>query len=255
MLFVLFILFFFISLFSFYLYPKSGKNEFLKMDSVQFIFAFIVAPLTYIWLKSFLFYIIQQEYKINLTITQVFFIDTIFSLVAIYVISFNVIHSLTKSFNLKRKKDPLYDLFEDSEFMHGFLSHSAIYIGLFVLITFLSIVNLFYPLSGYDSKIELIPIIIGSSILAYHVFESVKNTDIGTTSYFKFNKIMYAAFFILFIGLYYHFKPRLNLSYFFYWIGFSSFFSLVILSFVIEKKEKPKNLITKSINKVKQLVN
>src|SRR3989344_3589542 len=43
------------------LYHKSGKMEILKFDVVQFWYAFVLAPILFVWFKSFLFITLRDE--------------------------------------------------------------------------------------------------------------------------------------------------------------------------------------------------
>lgn len=93
---------------SLYLYQHTGKREILKFDLVQFVYAFILAPIVYIWLKSFLFVFLVSELNLHLSVTDLFIADTVLTIIFLYVFAFLVIHSLTKSFELKRLRDPFY---------------------------------------------------------------------------------------------------------------------------------------------------
>lgn len=86
------------------LYGQHGKKEFLKLDFVQFMYSFVIAPVMFVWLKSFLFFILRNELNFRLSISEIFIVDTIYSTLVMFIFAFVVIHSLTKSFNLKREK-------------------------------------------------------------------------------------------------------------------------------------------------------
>jgi hypothetical protein len=161
----------------------SGRKELMKMDLVQFLYAFVIAPAIFIWVKTALFFNLRHE--LGVSINDAFWIDTALTMLALYIYSFVVIHSLTKSFQIKRTKDPLFDLFERSEYFHLWLSHLVVYSGALLTMLFLGMLNLFFPITLISSRPALylgilIGILIGGivywAILVYRV-EKQKSFD------------------------------------------------------------------------------
>ena len=107
----------------------------------------------FIWLKSFLYYVLRQEIDTKLTMNEIFVIDTLYSVLAIFIYAFIVIHSLTKSFELKRYVDPLYDVFSHSEALHLWISHTALYVGSMGLFSVISMANAVVPVEVATSRL------------------------------------------------------------------------------------------------------
>lgn len=138
----------------------SGRKELMKMDFVQFLYAFVLTPAIFIWIKTALFFNLRHE--LGVSVNDTFWIDTTLTIIALYTYSFVVIHSLTKSFQIKKSKDPLFDLFEHSEYFHLWLSHLIVYSGALLVMFFLGEPNLFLPISIISSKSALyLGIVIG----------------------------------------------------------------------------------------------
>ena len=88
---------------------QNGSKEIFRLDFVQFIYLFIMTPTLFVWLKTFLFYLLRNELEYSLSINELFVIDTIFTVIAVFVISAVAIHSLTKTFWIKRHHNPKFD--------------------------------------------------------------------------------------------------------------------------------------------------
>ena len=131
------------------------------MDLVQFLYAFVLAPAIFIWIKTALFFNLRSE--LGVSVNDTFWIDTTLTIIALYIYSFVVIHSLTKSFQIQKAKDPLFDFFEHSEYFHLWLSHLTVYSGALLIMFFLGMLNLFFPITLISSKSALyLGIIIGT---------------------------------------------------------------------------------------------
>ena len=231
------------------IYPKNGKREFLKFDVVQFFYAFILSPVLFIWIKSFLFFILRQELGLNLSLTGIFIWDTVFSVSFLFVYAFIVIHSLTKSFENKRYIDPLYDVFKHSETMHLWVSHTAIYFGAMALVSLLSIANIFFPVPWELNQLQFYSVLvfgfsiggIGFSAIWLSVFES---------KFLRVNKLLFGFFFLLHVIIYFWFDPTFKSTHMLYWMFFSAFTSLVLLSLFFERSERAVSLVEKLSNKL-----
>lgn len=221
-------------------YPHNGKREFLKLDLVQFFYAFIVAPLLFVWIKSFIFILLKTELGDALSSLQLFIIDTAFSLVSLYVFAFVVIHSLTATFNRRIVRDPLYDLFAHSEFFHLWLSHIVMFSGLLSILTIMAFLNVFLPLSLVISKVWFY-VLCGSGILGGLVaFMMVWLSDPRQEGarFMRLMKLMFGIFFILYCVVYFVFAPSFTAERSMYWWSFAAVSTLVACSLFTYKSTR-----------------
>lgn len=225
------------------LFGYNGRREFLKLDFTQFFYAFILSPILFIWGKSFLFFLLRNELDLNLSLGEIFLLDSAFSAVFLYVFAFVVIHSLTKTFHLKRTKDPLYDMFEHSEFYHQELSHLAIYAGGMLLITLLSVVNLFVPLVIEHIKWQFYLILVSGTVTGALTFLGIWLFEATDPSFMRLMKLCFGFFFLVHVTLYFVLDPAFNAHYGFYWAIFMSFLTTVIISLFAERPEKKKGVL------------
>lgn len=224
---------------AFLIYRKTGRRDFLKFDLVQFIYAFIISPLMFVWLKSFLYYLLRKEVQISLSMDELFVIDTLFSTVALFVYAFVVIHSLTKSFELKRYVDPLYDVFSHSEVFHLWISHTGLYVGVMTLFALISMVNVFVP-----AQIETVrSVFYGSLVLGYLTgifgFAGIWLSNFTDNPIFlKIMKFFIALYFACHVAVYFLFDPVFNTSAMAYWVIFMAFLAMTSASFLFERSER-----------------
>jgi hypothetical protein len=241
---VLFLLPFLVLITAFLIYRHNGKKEILKFDLVQFIYAFIVAPIIFIWLKSFLFYFISNEADIFLSQTQIFIFDSFYSLIFLFIYAAIVIHSMTKSLENKRHKDPLFDLFKHTESIHLRFSHFGMYFGIMILTTLFSLLNIYFPLSIEMLKLYFYLIILLGSLFGVLSFLVVW-LSIYSNRFLKLMKALYALFFLIHVVSYFIFEIRFNSDYSVYWFVFFSYFILVFLSFLLERSERIMKIVNK----------
>ena len=228
-----------------YLYQHTGKKEILKFDLVQFVYAFVLLPIVYVWLKSFLFVFLVRELNLHLSVTDIFIADTAYTIIFLYVFAFSVIHSLTKSFELKRSRDPFYDIFQHSEFFHLIPSHTALYVGSAILFSILSSANVFIPLSITPNVIGFYLAIILGLLFGIGVNIGLVLTD-GPfeTKYPRFEmfvELIYTAFFIIHVGLYFYIRPSFNLREIMYWFVFMILAGFILSSLLLERSERVLN--------------
>jgi MFS family permease len=222
-----------------WIYRRTGRRDFLKFDAVQFIYAFILAPLLFVWLKSFLFYLLRQEIDIRLNSTEMFIIDTAFSVVSLYVYAFIVIHSLTKSFELKRYSDPLYDVFTHSEALHLWISHTAMYTGGMTIFTLLSMVNVLAPAQVETTQVFFYLMLILGFLAGTFGFAGIWLSNFTDSPVFlKIMKIFVALYFSLHVGVYFILSPAFNASNIVYWMIFMAYFAMAGCSFLFERSER-----------------
>lgn len=227
------------------IYQYNGQKQFFKFDLIQFIYAFVLAPLSFVWFKTLLFYILQNELNIRVSPRELFIIDTVYSLIAFFVFSFIVIHSLTKSFELQRLKNPKYDIFKHSEFFHLASSHWVIYAGATILFTFLSFINVYFPLEGKTNQLGFYLTIVMGLILGVASFGVIVLTDWGNPRFIKLTKLLFLFFFIIHLALFFLVNPALTTAYWIYWLVFSLFSGFVISIGTIGRSQRAMDVFKK----------
>jgi hypothetical protein len=223
---------------AFLIYRKTGKRDFLKFDSVQFIYAFIISPLLFIWLKSFLYFLMRQEIDLRLSMDEIFVIDTAFSVLVLFIYAFIVIHSLTKSFELKRYVDPLYDVFSHSEALHLWVSHTALYAGVMGLFSIISLANALVPMEITSTRLVFYGMLGLGFFGGVIGFGAIWLSNFTEAIFLKIMKIAIAFFFILHVAVYFFVEPSFNSAYLMYWMITMALVAMVICSFLFERSER-----------------
>ncbi|MGE5042095.1 MAG: hypothetical protein ACM3IJ_04280 [Candidatus Levyibacteriota bacterium] len=224
-----------------YLYQHTGKKEILKFDLVQFVYAFILTPIVYVWLKTFLFAFLVTQLNLKLSVTDIFIADTAFTVIFLYVFAFQVIHSLTKSFELKRLRDPLYDIFQHSEFFHLLTSHVILYVGGVILLGIISTVNALIPMKVSANMLVfyimlVLGLLAGATIHTW-IMLTDDEFDVKFPKFEMFVELVFAVSFIYDIGLYFFLRPGFNMSQGFYWFEFATMGGFVISSLLVERSQ------------------
>lgn len=217
-------------------YRHVGKRDFLRFDMVQLVYAFLMAPLFFVWIKSFFFFLLRQQLQISLSLNELFLIDTLVSVLMLFVYAFIVIHSLTKTFELKREKDPLYDLFEHSEFFHLDFSHLVVYAGAIGIFTVLSVTNAFVPLAIEISQTYFYLILAVAFFAGLAGFIGVWTYE-PQSNFMRLMKLLFAVAFLIHMIIYLSFDPNFTAAYVLYWFIFIMSAVTVALSFFAEKPE------------------
>ncbi len=239
------------------LYRQNGKKEILKLDLVQFLYAFILTPIIFVWLKTFVFFLIRKDIRAHISVANFFLIDTIFSIVFLYLFAFVVVHSLTKSFEMKRRNDPLHDFVQHSEYFHTWFAHIGFYGLAMILITILSALNLFLPLPLAPSFFAM-PLIVAAGIISgaigyyslhqyYYGFHPYPQfaMKVGRYSFMTIMKILFALFFLIHIVLYFSLYPQFRVEHSFYWLSFFFFATLVVNAFFLQRSKRAQALFRK----------
>ncbi|MEN8253156.1 MAG: hypothetical protein ABFQ62_02130 [Patescibacteria group bacterium] len=224
-------------------YKHNGKRDFLRLDAVQFVYAFLISPLIFVWLKSFSFFLLQKELGLGLSVGEIFFIDTLLSVFFLYLFAFVVMHSLTKTFELKRSRDPLYDLFEHSEFFHMDLSHLVIYLGGMLIVTFFSMLNIFIAFDWSVSKSFFYFLLSFGLFGGITGFMGIWNYELPEPNFMRLMKLLIAFFFLIHVFSYFIFEPVFSSQHAFYWFAFFVFLASAIMSLFAERPEKKKGLL------------
>lgn len=220
------------------LYQHNGKKQFMKLDLVQFAYAFVVLPVFFVWLKSFLYFILRGEINLRFEAGDLFLVDTVFSTIFLYIYAFVVIHSLTKSFNLRYYRDPLYDVFEHSEYYHVWLSHVIIYLGAGVLATLLSAVNIWVPVvTDIGQSVFLVTLVV-ASLVGILMFVGLWLSDPEQAQFLRLMKLVIGVFFMVHAGMYFLYVPAFNYTQIVFWVMFTVMASLVVCSVSFHRSER-----------------
>lgn len=221
------------------MYRFTGRRQIMKMDLVQFFYAFVVSPVMFLWIKSFLYFLVRHELNLSLSVGEWFVVDAIFSLLFLYIYAFVVIHSLTKTFHLKYQTDPLYDLFAHSEFFHMDMTHSVIFLGGMLVVTFISLLNLAIPLlttlPNYPGLYSLSLVSVIAGIVGYIGVWSYESSHLR---FQRLMKLCFGIFFLVHMVAYFVVEPSWSLSYLFYWFAFGLFGTAVVLALFAERPEE-----------------
>lgn len=220
-------------------YNQNGKKEILRFDFVQFFYAFILMPTVFIWFKSFLFFLLQNELFQKISPKELFFWDTAYSVFFLFIFAFTVIHSLTKSFELKRRKDPLYDLFEHSEYYHLWVSHTIIFTGAMILVTGISLGNIFIDSLFPLSQNFFYGLLLTAPVLSAFVFKAFQISDFGDFRFLKLMKFFVGIFFVVHGVFYSIYEPLFSPEKVMYWYMTVFFGSSALIGFFHSPEPKP----------------
>lgn len=220
------------------MYRFTGRRQIMKMDVIQFFFAFVIAPVFFLWLKSLLFVVLRGEVELRLTVADAFIIDSIMSVVFLYIYAFVVIHSLTKTFHLNWTTDPLYDVFAHSEYYHQLLSHVVIYLGVMVLITLLSTLNIIFPLLDVPPlRSYVYGVFAIGSLCGMAGFAGIWQYETEASHFMRIMKLAIGGFFLWHVAAYFWLTPAVSLQYSIYWWSLAIFATMVFLSLFAEEPE------------------
>ncbi len=222
---------------TFLLYRHVGKREFLRLDIVQFLYAFVFIPIMFLWMKTFLLYFARNEIGAPVNDTQLFVIDSAFSVIFLYISAFVAIHSLTKTFEIKVRRDPLYDIIEHAEKFHLWISHTFMYYLIMMLFVLLALTNILFPIDvEMDKKMFFVLLGLGwfAGLLGY---ASVMLSNFTKNAFMRLMKIGFGLGFTILVIAYFLFNPRFSPEYLVYWFVTNIFLTLVASSFLIERSE------------------
>jgi hypothetical protein len=221
------------------IYKFQGKaKELFSLDLVQFVYLFLMAPTLFVWLKTFLFYLLRNELEPSLSVTEIFIVDTIFTVIAIFVMAAIAIHSLTKTFWIKRHHNPHFDIYHLSEYFHLWWSHIIIWGGAMLLISFVSLANVFAPLELFLAKGAFIAIQVLGSLTGLFLFLAIWMSDPGQGNFMRLMKLLLVLFSVVHIVFYFVFDPQFNSRFMMYWFSLSVFVSAAAIGGIFERYEK-----------------
>jgi hypothetical protein len=195
-------------------------------------------PIMFVWLKSLLFYLLKRELFVHVSVTEMFVIDTAFSVLFMFLSAFVVIHSLTKSFELKRFRDPLYDIMKDSEFFHLWVSHLVFNFGIAIVVSCVSITNIFIPMTN-TIHMPFFWFLVGAGIvMGMALFVSIWLSNFSA-NFVRLMKLLYGLLFSLHAVLYLVLTPGFNNQYGIFWTVLMGLGAFVFCSLFFERFEKP----------------
>lgn len=220
-------------------YRFQGKErEIFRIDLVQFVYLFVLSPAMFIWLKTFLFYLMRNELGISLTINEMFVIDTLFTIIAIFVMAGVSIHTLTKTFWIKRYHDPEFDLYHLSEYFHLWWSHILIWGGAMLLLSFVAIANVLTPFQLELSKVAFLIMELVACFAGVAFFIAIWMSDPGQGHFMRIMKLLLVFFSLIHIVIYFVFDPKFNSHYVGYWVGSAIFLTAAGIGGFFERYEK-----------------
>jgi hypothetical protein len=218
------------------LYRHDGRREILRFDLVHFFYAFVLLPVIYVWFKSFLFYFLEAQHAQTISPSAFLFWDSVYSIIFLFLYAFMVIHSLTKSFRLRQEKDPLYDLFEHSEYYHLWVTHTIIVIAAMVISLLLAALNAWLDLPWLITLWQFYGILMAGLFTAGLIFKVFLISDFGDWRFVKLMKLVSGIFLILHVVIYAIFEPSFSGEKSMFWFQFSIFFGLSMVGLLHESQ-------------------
>ncbi|HCC84192.1 MAG TPA: hypothetical protein DEP87_00695 [Candidatus Pacebacteria bacterium] len=236
------------------MYRFIGRGEVFRFDIVQFFYAFILTPIAFVWSKVLLFLLLKNNLVQNLSDLNYLLIDNGFSVVFLYIFGFEMVHSLTKTVSLNVSRDPLYDVFGYLEYFHLWLTHLIIFGGGMLIMTILSLVNLFFPLELQLSQFLFYSFVGSGLISGGLIFVSLWLSDPKQEKGFQFMRIMkilIGLLFIIQVGGFFLKEPGLTANYLMFWWSALNFTSLVTCAFLSYRSVRVKSWLARLVDRFK----
>lgn len=227
------------------LFRHNGKKSIFNIDLVQFVYLFVVTPLLFVSAKTFLFYVVRNELAFSLSIGQLFAIDTLFTVIALYAMASVSIHSLTKTFWLRRRENPEFDIFRLSEYFHLWWSHITAYFGGMTLLTFISVANLFIPTQLEASRLVFLIVPVLGFIFGTVIFIGIwlSNPQQRHVNFLRIMKLLFGIFFALHSIAYLIVRPAFHVSYSIYWFVYAVFIAAGFCGIFFDRTKKADDLL------------
>lgn len=226
--------------FGIYRFQDGNRREIFRIDLVQFMYLFVLTPTLYVWLKSFLFFILRNELTVTLSLTDIFVIDTVFSVVAFFTFAALAMHSLTKTFWLRRHHDPEFDIYHLSEYFHLHWTHIVIWTGGVGLVSFVSFINVFVPFQLDHTTVPFYSSLVVGAVTGLATFMGIWGSDPGQGSFMKIMKIVLMLAFFGHVVTYFVFEPQFRMQYAAFWFSLFCFLFASIASFFFDKSPQAK---------------
>lgn len=217
---------------------QDGRKEFFRLDFVQSFYLFLVTPSVFVWLKTFLFFIVRNEIGVGLSINELFVLDTLFSVLAFFVFTAIALHALTKTFWIKRKTNPKFDLMYLSEYFHLWWTHIVLWFGALLLLSFLSLVNVYFPLQTTAERWQLYLLMSLGVFAGCVFFFCVWISDAKTANFMSLMKLFIGGYFVLHLVVYLIVDISFDARYGVFWLIFSALWGAVFASYFFERSPK-----------------
>lgn len=230
---------------TFLLYKQVGKRDFMKLDIVQFLYAFVFSPLVFVWLKSLLLYMVRNETELQLDQSQLFLLDTTFSLIFLYLYAFIVIHSLTKTYEVKLQRDPLFDILEHAEDFHLWISHTSVYFLSGVLIALLGLTNLFIPVSLELDFLGMFGVVLIALGIGWLGFSAIWLSNFTEGRFLRLIKLFFGIDLTVLILAYFWHGPSFTGSYAVYWFSTMIFAGVISASQIVKRSARSRKMLQK----------
>lgn len=235
-------------------YRYNGKREIFRFDVVQFLYAFILTPLTFIWGKVLLFLLVKNALNEGTSELSYLLLDSAFSVIFLYVFGFELLHSLTKSVSLQMSQDPLYDIFHHLEYFHLWLTHLVVFAGGMLIVAILGIANIFFPLDIQLARSMFYAILMSGFLTGGLVFLALWLSDPRQEKGFQFMclmKTLIGLLFLVHVVSYFLFEPRLQSGQIVFWWSAMCFTMLVSCAFASYRSQRAKTWLEKVTEKLK----
>lgn len=235
-------------------YRFVGKREVFRFDLVQFFYAFILMPLMFVWGKILIFALIRGGLNTGLSDGNYLIIDTIYSLIFLYIFGFEMLHAMTKSVSLKVLQDPLYDIFVYLEYFHLWLTHLVCSVGSILLMMIFSVGNLFFPLDAHVSRPLFNIFLVSSLIFGWIAFMTIWLCDPHQGKRYRYMRIMKISIGVLFVSQvvgYAIATPSLSAQFAVYWGIAMSSTMMVACAFLSYRSTRIKNWLEQVSNRFK----
>lgn len=221
-------------------YPFHGKAEVIKFDFLQFVYVFVITPIVFVFLKSFLRQMLVTDLHQLIGERGAFMLDTLFSVYFMFLFAFIVIHGLTKSAHLKKMQDPKADLYLYIEYFHLWLSHLVGYVMGMTTVFLFGVLNLLFPLE-IDLPRQVMFFVPGTGLvggIAFYVSLLFADPRQVEVNFFRQMKIIGGVFFLVMVSLYAVAVPRFSGEYLLFWWSLFAFIGLVITSGFVYKSRR-----------------
>lgn len=234
-------------------YRFNGRREFLRFDLVQFLYACILTPLIFVWGKVLLFLLVKHGLTVGTSELTYLLLDSVFSVVFLYVFGFELVHSLTKSVSLKVLHDPRHDIFNHLEYFHLWLTHLIVFGGGLLLLAILGLANVFFPLDLQLSQTVFYSMLTTGLMTGALIFLGIWLSDPRQEAGFHFMrvmKILIGVLFALHVMGYFVFVPRFAAAQVLFWWSALVFTALVIGAFLSYRSRRAKKWLEKVTTKL-----
>ncbi|MDQ3008975.1 MAG: hypothetical protein M3Q81_05305, partial [bacterium] len=141
--------------------------------------------------------------------------------------------------------NPMFDVFTHVDYYHFWLSHFIIALGSMLLITLISVANVFVPFASDQPRSVLITLIGAGVFSAIIIFTAITNYRSPQKYYMRQMKSLIGLFFLIHVVIYFVRDPDFSTDYGTYWFIFTIFLTMVLMAVFVERPVEPTRLIYK----------